>query len=71
MAMCGCEVKPFGLSTWVIVMPGGKMNVTVGSMTHESPTPDDAGKAPGAPTGQGDEAGELPPPELEQIDGTL
>lgn len=35
MLFSGCSVSPFGLAPWVIVMPGAKLNVVVGSKSED------------------------------------
>jgi hypothetical protein len=31
LGLAGCSVKPFGFAPWVIVLPGGRLEVTIGN----------------------------------------
>ena len=35
MLLCGCTVRPFGFAPWVIVMPGARLSVVVGSKSED------------------------------------
>lgn len=38
LACSGCTMKPFGFAPWVIVMPGARLEVTMGSRSEDHRT---------------------------------
>jgi len=55
--LTGCNVKPFGFAPWVIVLPGGRLNVVIGNKSEDHRT---IGKQPV----DGDKPTGFSPPEM-------
>jgi len=34
LLLSGCSLKPFGFAPWLIVLPGGRVNVTIGQTKY-------------------------------------
>jgi hypothetical protein len=56
LVLPGCTMKPFGFAPWVIVMPGAKLEVVIGSKTEDKrQTRTDAAQSVPPGDGKGDE----------------